>query len=66
MMGGRPSAGQGGRGGPMGGGMFGGMSSPTDKVVNPSENKVAFKDVVGSEDAKTEIMEFVNFLKDSI
>ena len=58
--------GQGGRGGPMGGGMFGGMSSPTDKVVNPSENKVAFKDVVGSVDAKTEIIEFINFLKDSI
>ena len=63
MMGGRPGAGRGGRGGPMGGGMFGGMSESTAKVVNPSEIKVAFKDVAGCEEAKIEIMEFVNFLK---
>merc|ERR1719300_1004965 len=63
MMGGRPGAGRGGRGGPMGGGMFGGMSESTAKAVNPSEIKVAFKDVAGCEEAKIEIMEFVNFLK---
>merc|ERR1719195_805738 len=63
MMGGRPGAGRGGRGGPMGGGIFGGMVESTAKLVNPSEIKVAFKDVAGCEEAKIEIMEFVNFLK---
>merc|ERR1719347_1912127 len=52
----------GGRGG-MGGGMFGGMMQSTAKVINPSEINVAFKDVAGCEEAKIEIMEFVNFLK---
>jgi len=60
MMGGM--GGKGGRGG-MGGGMFGGMMQSTAKVVNPSEINVAFKDVAGCEEAKIEIMEFVNFLK---
>merc|ERR1719391_1888422 len=59
MMGGM--GGKGGRGG-MGGGMFGGMMQSTAKVVNPSEINVAFKDVAGCEEAKIEIMEFVNFL----
>lgn len=45
------------------GGMFGGFGQSTARIINKEDIKVAFKDVAGCEEAKIEIMEFVNFLK---
>ena len=45
------------------GGLFNNMTSSKAKVVNPKDIGVQFKDVAGCEEAKIEIMEFVNFLK---
>ncbi|KAK4003344.1 hypothetical protein OUZ56_005112 [Daphnia magna] len=52
-----------GRGKGRGGGLFGGVMESTAKLINPSDIKIQFKDVAGCEEAKIEIMEFVNFLK---
>lgn len=52
----------GGKGG-LGGGLFGGVGQSTARIINKEDIKVTFKDVAGCEEAKIEIMEFVNFLK---
>jgi AFG3 family protein len=61
MMGGA-GAGGGGAGGP--GGIFQ-IGKSNAKKINPESVKVNFDDVAGCQQAKMEIMEFVDFLKDS-
>ncbi|KAH7728675.1 ATPase [Aphelenchoides avenae] len=53
--------GPGGRGGGIGGIFSAGQS--TARLINREDVKAMFKDVAGCEEAKIEIMEFVNFLK---
>lgn len=50
-------------GGGLGAGLFGSVGQSTARIINKEDIKVAFKDVAGCEEAKIEIMEFVNFLK---
>ncbi|KNC77738.1 hypothetical protein SARC_09811, partial [Sphaeroforma arctica JP610] len=52
----------GGAGGGGAGGVFG-MRKSTAKMITPETISITFKDVAGCEEAKIEIMEFVNFLK---
>jgi len=46
-----------------GGGLLGGFMESPAKVVSPNELGVKFSDVAGCEEAKIEILDFINFLK---
>jgi AFG3 family protein len=60
-MGGMPGMGGGGGGGP-GGGIFN-VGKATVSTLDKNAKKIMFKDVAGCDEAKMEIMEFVDFLK---
>jgi AFG3 family protein len=52
-----------GGGGPGGRGIFNVGKAQVTVIDKNAKNKTSFKDVAGCDEAKTEIMEFVNFLK---
>ncbi|GIL73714.1 hypothetical protein Vretimale_5398 [Volvox reticuliferus] len=55
--------GRNGRGGMGGAGGFFGMSKANVSFMDKSKERIVFRDVAGCDEAKTEIMEFVDFLK---
>ena len=59
----RQLGGLGGGGGPGGRGIFNVGKAHVTVLDKNSKNKVSFNDVAGCDEAKVEIMEFVNFLK---